>query len=142
MLISSLGFTSTLQSPCCIIGSRFRALPSIPHCSLLTKPGPCLSSNVAGQPLSTAKGLWLGQLLPNQQSDLPKADPKTNLFLIGFNLIFGQCSFVFLTRVLFFINSHVLKCAASVHSEPESNSNILLLNKKFFNLDANCLWLF
>jgi hypothetical protein len=63
-----------------IAGSDFRPLPSIPHCRLETKLGPCLSSNVADQSLKPTKGLWLGKPLPYQQPDPIRAF-QTTIFL-------------------------------------------------------------
>ena len=46
-----------------IAGSRFLSLSNIPHCSLLIKSGPCLSSSAANHSLKLAKHHWLGKLL-------------------------------------------------------------------------------
>lgn len=45
-----------------IAGSSVSSLPKIPHCSLQSELGPCLSPNVAEQPLSPAKHNRLGAL--------------------------------------------------------------------------------
>ena len=52
-----------------IAGSGFRPLPNIRYCSPPWRSGQCLSSDVAGQPLSPATRRRLGEPLPHQQAD-------------------------------------------------------------------------
>ena len=52
-----------------VAGSGLRPLPNIPHCCLPQESGPCLSPNVAGQPLSPATDRRLGGPLPRQQAN-------------------------------------------------------------------------
>lgn len=118
------GLQLTFNPPVTSPGHALAHCPVFPTAAFLLKPGPCLSSNVADPPLSAAKGLWLGQPLPNQLSDLTLANPAAiKIFLSGINLATGQYTIVILTRTPFFFDSHVLKRVTSVHSEPESNSN-------------------
>ena len=52
-----------------VAGSGFRPLPKIRYCSPPWGSGQCLSSDVAGQPLSPATRLRLGGPLPHQLAD-------------------------------------------------------------------------
>ena len=82
-----------------VAGSSFRSLPNIRYCSPPWRSGQCLSPDVAGQPLSPATRRCLGEPLPHQQADRPRAHlkaipegtfgPKTTC---GINLPFGRLS--------------------------------------------------
>ena len=63
-----------------VAGSGLRPLPNIPHCCLPWESGPCLSPNVAGQPLSPATDRRLGGPLPRQLSN------QTRVHLRAINL--------------------------------------------------------
>ncbi len=52
-----------------VAGSGFRPLPNIRYCSPPWRSGQCLSSDVAGQPLSPATRHRLGGPLPHQLAD-------------------------------------------------------------------------
>ena len=52
-----------------VAGSGFRPLPNIRYCSPPWRSGQCLSSDVAGQPLSPATRHSLGEPLPHQLTD-------------------------------------------------------------------------
>ena len=58
-----------------IAGSSFRSLSNIPHCWLLTEPGPYLSPSVADHPLRPATDRRLGEPLPHQLANLTWAHP-------------------------------------------------------------------
>ncbi len=52
-----------------VAASNFRSLCNIRYCSPPWRSGQCLSSDVAGQPLSPATRRCLGEPLPHQQAD-------------------------------------------------------------------------
>ncbi len=52
-----------------VAASGFRPLRKIRYCSPPWRSGQCLSPDVAGQPLSPATRLSLGEPLPHQQAD-------------------------------------------------------------------------
>ena len=52
-----------------VAASGFRPLRNIRYCSPPWRSGQCLSPDVAGQPLSPATRLRLGELLPHQLAD-------------------------------------------------------------------------
>src|SRR6185503_4203717 len=59
-----------------VAASGFRPLCNIPHCCLPYESGPCLSPSVAGHPLRPATRRRLGEPLPHQLADRPRAHPK------------------------------------------------------------------
>ena len=56
-----------------VAASGFPPLCNIPHCCLPQESGPCLSPNVAVQPLSPATDRRLGEPLPHQLSNRTRA---------------------------------------------------------------------
>ena len=56
-----------------VAASGLRPLCNIPHCCLPKESGPCLSPNVADQPLSPATDRRLGRPLPHQLSNRTRA---------------------------------------------------------------------
>ena len=56
-----------------VAASGFPPLCNIPHCCLPSESGPCLSPNVAVQPLSPATDRRLGGPLPHQLSNQTRA---------------------------------------------------------------------
>ena len=61
-----------------VAGSGLRPLPNIPHCCLPYESGPCLSSSVADQPLSSATHRRLGGPLPHQLPNGTRTPPKAD----------------------------------------------------------------
>lgn len=77
-----LSFTKELYDQNSLLHSRniarssFRSLSKIPHCCHPGVSRPCLSSSVAGHPLRPAKDHRLGEPLPHQLPNLPRAHPS------------------------------------------------------------------
>ena len=69
----------SLHPPRGVAVSGFRPLHNIRYCSPPWRSGQCLSPDVAGQPLSPATRQSLGEPLPHQQADRPRAPPKAPL---------------------------------------------------------------
>ena len=136
-----------------VAASGFRPLRNIPHCCLPQESGPCLSPSVAGRPLRPATRRRLGRPSPHQQADRPRAHPPPKNFppqVMRPGVISGispgfpelsqsgrQVTHVLLTRAPC---AHSLYCyrklrtrlacvkhAASVRSEPGSNSRLKLV---------------
>ena len=105
--------------------------------------GPCLSSSVAGRPLRPATRRSLGEPLPHQLADRAQANRKAafafdlaitcgiNPSFPGLSHTFRNVTYVLRTRLPLSISILLPKCsvrlaclihAASVRSEPESNS--------------------
>ena len=63
-----------------VAASGFRPLRNIPHCCLPYESGPCLSPSVAGRPLRPATRRRLGEPLPHQLADRPRAHPRPKNF--------------------------------------------------------------
>ena len=135
-----------------VAGSGLRPLPNIPHCCLPYESGPCLSPNVAGQPLSPATDRRLGGPLPRQLANqtrvhlrainLWQSEPCDSTALCGISGCFQplfptprQIAHALLTRPplssvsfgrilnpLILVRLACVKHAASVHPEPGSNS--------------------
>ena len=59
-----------------VAASDFRPLCNIPHCCLPQESGPCLSPNVADQPLSPATDRRLGRPLPHQLPNQTRVHPS------------------------------------------------------------------
>src|SRR3954468_15371234 len=57
-------------------GLGLRPFSNIPHCSLPQESGPCLSPSVADRPLRPATDRRLGEPLPHQQANPPRARPR------------------------------------------------------------------
>ena len=108
--------------------------------------GPCLSSSVAGHPLRPATRHRLGGPLPRQLTNRTRAPPQAhccftlaslsgiNPSFPGLSLSWGQVTHVLLTRAPLSARRHSVRLAclihaASVRSEPESNSP----NRKMLN---------
>ena len=144
-----------------VAASGFPPLCNIPHCCLPQESGPCLSSSVADHPLRPARRHSLGEPLPHQQTDTVQPHPlainlsRLTLWQEGvwgissrFQLLSptkGQVSYILLTRAplilcpylrtsmgRFIVRLACVKHAASVHSEPGSNSplNCLLVQEQ------------
>ena len=64
-----------LHPPRGVAGSGLRPLSNIPHCCLPSESGPCLSPSVADHPLRPATDRRLGEPLPHQQANPPRARP-------------------------------------------------------------------
>jgi hypothetical protein len=62
-----------------IAPSGFRPLRKIPHCCLPEESGPYLSPSVAVRPLRPATDSGLGELLPPQLANQPRAHLQANL---------------------------------------------------------------
>lgn len=77
----NLGFYSqySLRHPCNMAGSGFRPLSKIPHCCRSKTFGPCLSPNVAGHPLRSAKDKRLGEPLSHQLPNPAQARLTTEI---------------------------------------------------------------
>src|SRR5436309_15825107 len=69
-----------LRRPRGVTPSGFRPLRKVPHCCLPYESGPCLSSRVAGRPLRPATRHSLGEPLPHQLADRPRAPPRAAAF--------------------------------------------------------------
>src|SRR6476469_3050782 len=138
-----------------VAASGFRPLRKIPHCCLPQESGPCLSSSVADHPLRPATRRCLGGPLPRQLADGPRTHPVViaciqrppfpsgsgdPVGLSGISKPFGQLSqssgqiiHVLRTRSPvyspcgFLPRLACVKHAASVRSEPGSNSPIEIL---------------
>src|SRR6266849_1678959 len=65
-----------LHPPRGVAASGFRPLCKIPHCCLPQESGPCLSPSVADRPLRPATDCRLGEPLPHQQANPPRARPR------------------------------------------------------------------
>ena len=130
-----------------IAGSGFPPLSNIPNCCLPWESGPCSSSSVADHPLRPATHQSLGEPLPHQLANRPGAAPFTAYAFTGKSRSFpgsfgisqafawlspvnGYITQVLLTRAplysycYFLVRLACLRHAASVHSEPGSNSQI------------------
>src|SRR5690606_3132983 len=122
-------------------GSGLRPLSNIPHCCLPYESGPCLSPSEADHPLRPATDRRLGEPLPHQLANRPRAPlvaPELSLsglspvVLCGISSPFGELSpttrqvtHVLLTRPPLTRRSVRLAClihSASVCPEPGSNS--------------------
>src|ERR1700739_1422552 len=121
-------------------GSGLRPLSNIPHCCLPQESGPCLSPSEADHPLRPATDRRLGEPLPHQLANQTRADPSAiNLSPYGLCRYYPKFPWVVPNRR---VRSHVLlsrlplplrgarlacvKPAASVRSEPGSNSQVQL----------------
>src|SRR3954465_14879114 len=62
-----------LHPPRGVAGSGLRPLSNIPHCCLPEESGPCLSPSVADHPLRPATDRRLGEPLPHQLANQPRA---------------------------------------------------------------------
>ena len=129
--------------------SGFRPLRKIPYCCLPQESGPCLSPSVADHPLRSATHRCLGEPLPHQQANAPRAHPQVTAIaafylpsrrrkgLSGISSGFpelsrscGQVAHVLLTRSPLGLHPEgqgparlaCIRHAASVHPEPGSNS--------------------
>jgi len=141
-----------------VAASGFPPLRKIPHCCLPQESGPCLSSSVAGRPLRPANYLRLGRPLPHQQANgtqalpsavacmqrlplVPFSEKKTTLSGISINKMLsrsaGLITYALLTRAPlylppegdFLVRLACVRHAASVCSEPGSNSPLISVNK-------------
>ena len=59
-----------------VAGSGFPPVSKIPHCCLPQESGPCLSASVAVCPLRPAIDRRLGRPLPHQPANRPRAPPR------------------------------------------------------------------
>ena len=125
-----------------VAASGFPPLRNIPHCCLPQESGPCLSSSVSVHPLRPDTRHSLGEPLPHQQADRTQADPLAKNFppqgVSSINHRFqwlsqtkGHITYALLTRAplihfqqakSFIVRLACIRHAASVHSEPGSNS--------------------
>ena len=143
-----------LHPPRGVAASGFRPLRKIPHCCLPEESGPCLSPSVADHPLRSATHRSLGEPLPHHQANgawTPLQAPackqrpaliceaEASRMLCGISPPFGglsptsgQVTHVLLTRLplysppegSFLVRLACVKHAASVRSEPGSNSPV------------------
>ena len=123
-------------------GSGLRPLSKIPHCCLPQESGPCLSPSVADHPLKPAMDRSHGRPLPHHQANPTQPHPiAINLspkgriryyttFPWAIPYYWAGC-YALLTRLPLSTHKSELlvrlacvKPAASVRSEPESNSQI------------------
>lgn len=124
--------------------SEFPPLCNIPYCCLPQESGPCLSSSVADHPLKPAIDRRLGRPLPHQLSNLTRAhltvinlSPEGRMrYQPSFPMVVPRCqvgSHALLTRPplptsrrMLLARLACIKPAASVRSEPGSNSHVNL----------------
>ena len=142
-----------LRHPRGVAASGSRPLRKIPHCCLPQESGPCLSPSVAVRPLRPATDRRLGGPSPRQQANRARAPPPAPGpsrgprlspaaskppapcgIIAPFGTLSpsgGQVAHVLLTRLPCAFPHIRLACvrhAASVHSEPGSNSPKRVMN--------------
>ena len=143
-----------------IAGSGFRPLSNIPHCCLPQESGPCLSPSVADHPLRPATDHRLGEPLPHQQANRtqgssvsaslqvearfprrayavlarvsPSCSPLSGRFLRVTHPVRHSSPGSKLPRVT--VRLACVKHAASVQSEPRSNSPFQFASRRKQNL--------
>ena len=133
-----------------VAASGFPPLCNIPHCCLPQESGPCLSSSVADRPLRPATRHCLGKPLPYQLADRRQAHLiAINLSPVG-NIRYQQsfpivvpdyeagnlsithpCATNPPSKLGFIVRLACVKHAASVHSEPGSNSPLKYNNLRY-----------
>ena len=122
-----------------IAPSSFRPLRKIPHWCLPKEFGPCLSPNVADHPLRSAIDQSLGRPLPHQQTNQVRAHPMVHkAFSVKTYPVLAQVSSCYsrpkgryphvthpsATKYCYFVRLACVRRAASVRSEPWSNSQV------------------
>ena len=145
-----------------VAASEFPPLCNIPHCCLPQESGPCLSSSVTDHPLRPVRRHCLGEPLPHQLADTIQPDPlakKLSLHSLrmkeyGVLAAVSNCYppprgtlAIHYSPVRhldciqqarpFLVRLACVKHAASVHSEPGSNSPLKM--KWFEPLSKNHL---
>ena len=102
-----------------------RPLSKIPHCSIMESLGRVSVTSVADHPRRPAKRHWLGQPLPDQLPDTPRAHRRQVPPHSGYRTASADSHVIYAPVRLPEMEKRSLACVkhfASVHSEPGSNS--------------------